>query len=183
MEFSGFLTPPEFWDFLNDEEETVRHGAAAHPPLGVAGWSGPVMLSEWAHFIGARSLLHGKHEGNGPRVLVRVGDESPRDGVRILKWYDGEPSADNPQPSLTDPLVPDHIAEIEVDGTPVLFEVWRGIGVTWAGGWWRRESVVVEARGVTLDEIRLTTIADIEPYLAGWRRSIAAQRGEDPTQH
>lgn len=180
MDFSGYLASPEFWVQFSNDEKTVRDGAAERPPLGVAGWSGTVTLSEWAFVDGVRSLLHEQREGADPQVLVRIGDEHPRDGVRILKWYDSTPSVENPHPPFDAALIPEAITEIDVNGTPVLFEVWSGNGVIWAGGMWHGESIVVEARGVGLDEIQLTTVADIEPYLAGRRRLIAAQRGEDP---
>ncbi|WP_423920513.1 hypothetical protein ACPEEZ_14400 [Frigoribacterium sp. 2-23] len=184
MDFSGYVPPAEFWQLIGEQDDKIRLAAAVDPPLGVAGWTGPVMISEWAHNEGARSLLHGRHDSadDEPSVLVRIGDDDPRAGVATLRWYADADEARDVADYLdrADTPSPDEIADGIIDGVPVVFEVWHAGDVSWAAGSWHDTSVVVEARNIALDDVTLTAIRDIEPYLAGWREMVAQTRGEKP---
>jgi hypothetical protein len=67
---------------------------------------------------------------------------------------------------------------LPVDGRPVRFDVLA------EGRWWvaRREaddrSITIWGRSWPIDELELVTVADIEPYVEGWRRLMERLRKE-----
>jgi hypothetical protein len=56
--------------------------------------------------------------------------------------------------------------------------VWEDELNSWAGGNYLAHGIVVEARRTSIDDLRLQTVDDIEPYLEGQLELIRRARHE-----
>jgi hypothetical protein len=143
------LEPDGFWAHIEAGERELR----AAPPrrmLAIEGWSGPAMLAAW-NLPGDRiSLLFGRVAGDGWTVTTG--------GRPIVARPDGE-------------------VVVPVDGEPVRFalrveggelEVRRAVA----------PGIEIEARGYPIRGLRLVTVTDLEPYIAGRRDHIVQRRRE-----
>jgi len=112
-----------------------------------------------------------------PHVVVRTGDDDARRAVHRLRQAASRPGA-GPEASGGSSTPPDEIVEVMVGSTPVLFEVWRERDGWWAGGAYHDDVLVIEARGVEPEQLRLCRVLDIEPFLRQRREWIMRLRGE-----
>jgi len=174
MDLAGRLTPEQMDAVVADAQNRVRASFGSMPVFGVSGWTGPVMIGEWSWLDGSRGLAHGNPDGDGSYVQVHTHPHDARLAVHDLRM-----SAAGVLGTFTDfDSPPDRLAEITVDATPVLFEVWEVDGNAWAGGNYLEHGIVVEARSSSIADLRLQRVIDIEPYLAGQLDLIRRARRE-----
>ncbi|HWU48061.1 MAG TPA: hypothetical protein VN133_14990 [Humibacter sp.] len=194
MEWAERLTPDEFWERIDAGERSLRDSAAAWPSYTVAGWQGPAMVGEWAFGDGVHAIVHGdplatRRDADDlvlagleePHVLVRTGDDDARRTVHLLRRAASRPGEAFDVASVAH-AAPDEIAEIVVESTPVLFEVWRDPDCWWAAGSYRDDVIVIEARGLQPASLRLVRVADIERFIAQRREWIIRLRREAATE-
>ena len=173
MDLGAQLTPEQMDAVVLDAQNRVRESFDGMPVFGVSGWSGPLMIGEWSWRDGSRGLAHGTPDG-GSFVQVHTHPDDARLAVHDLRM-----SAAGVLGTFTDfDSPPDRLAEIVVDETPVLFEVWEDERNAWAGGNYLDHGIVVEARRADLDDLRLRQVTDIEPYLEGQLELIRRARRE-----
>jgi hypothetical protein len=190
MEWAERLTPDEFWERIDASERSLRDSAAAWPSYTVADWRGPAIVIEWTLGDGVHAIVHGnplatRRDADDvvlagleePHILVRTGDENARRAVHSLRRAASRPG-DEVDLSTVARAAPDEIAEIIVESTPVMFEVWRDPDCWWAGGAYRGDVIVIEARGLEPDVLRLVRVRDIEPFIAQRREWIMRLRRE-----
>lgn len=171
MDSGGGLTPSEMDAVVADAQNRVRASFGAMPVFSPVGWDGPVMIGEWSWAGGAHGLAHGNPDGSDPYVQVQTHPHDARQGVLHLRM-----NAAGDYDRFDEP--PDRLAEITVDATPVLFEVWEDELNSWAGGNYLAHGIVVEARRTSIDDLRLQSVDDIEPYLEGQLELIRRARHE-----
>src|SRR5690349_9497989 len=162
---------------------------AAVGPLvlyGLADWSGPRLIGSWSWANGVldtAGLAYGVRNGPGPwvEVVATAGPaeewvtgqrfatamevESPRDDEAFQRVVDGAQAAPSGEVTL------------EVDGAAKTFRYWprETMGREGRRGWYAaRADLVVSAWAVEPHEIRLVTVTDVEPYLAGNREHLLA---------
>ena len=187
MERAERLSPDEFWERIDESERSVRDSAAAWPSYAVVDWAGPAMVGEWAFGSGPHAIVHGNPLATRrdvddvvlagleePHIVVRTGDDDARGTVHRLRRAASRPGDERD----ADGAPPDEIAEVVVGSTPVLFEVWHERDGWWAGGAYHDDVIVIEARGVEPETVRLCRVLDIEPFLRQRREWIARLRGE-----
>jgi hypothetical protein len=173
MDLGGRLTPEQMDAVVADAQNRVRESFDSMPVFGVSGWSGPVMIGEWSWRDGSRGLAHGNPDG-GSFVQVHTHPDGARLAVHDLRM-----SAAGVLGTFTDfDYPPDRLAEITVDETPVLFEVWEDEAIAWAGGNYLEHGIVIEARRADLAALQLSRVTDIEPYLTGQLELILRARRE-----
>jgi hypothetical protein len=182
MDETGVLTPEEFWARLDETARVVRDGLPFTPVFGVNEWTSGVSIGEWSLGEGTHSLQHGDPAGTGPSVLVQTGPEDPRVSVILLRvaatgGFEDEDELRSGFRAYDTP--PDDIVEIDVGGTPVLFEAWSDGDTAWAAGRFGMHNIAIESHHVPLESISLHRVLDIEPYIAGHRSLIREARGED----
>ena len=158
---SGDRLPPNEMDaVIADAQNRVRASFGNMPVFGPVDWDGPVMIGEWSWAGGSHGLAHGNPDGNDPYVQVQTHPHDARQAVHHLR-------RNTPRALLCPDSPPDRVAEITVDATPVLFEVWDDELNSWAGGNYLEHGIVVEVRRTSIDDLSLCSVDDIEPYLAG----------------
>jgi hypothetical protein len=165
----GQLSPDQFWTHYGEVEARVRASAARLPCYGVAGWSGPKTLGHWGwerDQLVTCGLTHGALDGSGPMVSVRTTVHDPRREVSFLRLARGIESEAGEQ------------LDVLVDGASVAFSVWRGPGGWYAAGNRHDVGLVLEGRDVSLEQVHLVRVDDLEPYLSGSRAHLLEHRGE-----
>ena len=174
MDSGNRLTAREMDQVVADAQNRVRASFDTMPVFGVTGWTGPVMVGEWSWHDGSRGLAHGNPDGAGSYVQVHTHPAEARVGVHELR----SSSSDAPGGASTLDGPPDRLAEIVVDATPVVFEVWDDATRSWAGGNYLQHGIVIESRRTDIDDLGLHSVDDIEPYLAGQLDLIRRARRE-----
>lgn len=175
MEFSGYLAPEEFWALMRETDETLRTSFHSTPVYGLTGWNGVAMVGEWAFSEGNRGFQYRDDSAGKPLVVVETGDgrdprwmlASFRSRGEYLPHQLGESAS-----------APDRIIQADVDGAPVMFEVWDESDRWWGVGVIADRAILIESRRHRDEPIHLTLVTDVEPYLAGRHDWIRRARGE-----
>jgi hypothetical protein len=165
VNFAGRLGPEQFWAHIDELADQIRAVAHLMPLYGVTGWTGQVMTGDWQWHddqLELAELAHGDPVGDGVRVAVATSTEAP--------FLDGPPGHEHPD-------APTGPARITVDGQPVDVTCRRDDQAWSATGRLADHHLRIQARGVTPDQLSLTRVTDIEPYLTGYRSYLRALRG------
>jgi hypothetical protein len=184
MRRAGQLSPDEFWRHYGEVEDRVRANAGRLPSYGVAGWSGLKTLGHWGweddHLVTC-GLTHGALDGSGPMVAVRTTVHDPRREVSFLRLArEGQPR-DTADFSRRQREIDSEAGEqrrVLVEDTAVAFSTWRRHEGWYAAGNHDGLGLVLEGRDVSLEQVQLVRVDDLEPYLAGSRADLLARRGE-----
>jgi hypothetical protein len=144
------LEPGDFWAWFDESVQELR----AAPPrrmLAIEGWSGPAMLAAWNHPVDRISLLFGRVAGDGWTVATGGHPIIARPDGEVVVPVDGEPTR----------------FALRVEGGEL--EVRRAVA----------PGIEIEARGYPIRGLRLVTVTDLEPYIAGRRAHFAERRREN----
>lgn len=186
MHVSRAYSATEFWAVLRGFDDQVRESFADRPALAPAKWSGSRTLGEWSFGAGTRSLVHGDPENADAFITVAVSPRAGQEAARAL-WInriglsDEDPSKDEVEHS---PRLPAFEAQtsvqrsIALDGAVVEFDFWGAESRWWAAASRPGYGIAIEARNIDPAELRLVSVDDIEPYIAGRNQRIKEQREE-----
>lgn len=173
MRASGRLDDEEFAALIAEQADRIRATFGHLPVWAVEDWTGGRLVSEWIFEGGPHCLSFAPSSARldgAPSVTTRTSLGEPRHDIAGLL---GREAPVRPIELLPPPS---RIAEIEVDGAREPFEVWEAPGVTRAAASVRGHALTLECRGLVLDELVLTEVDDIEPFVEGRLAMIAASR-------
>ncbi|SMH44684.1 hypothetical protein SAMN06295885_2405 [Rathayibacter oskolensis] len=173
MRSSGRLDDDGFAALLAEQVARIRATFGDLPVWAIEGWTGERLVSEWIFEGGPHCLAFARSGAaldEDPAVTTRTCLGEPRQDIAGLLGRDALP-----RPGLLP--APSRITEIEVDGAREPFEVWEAPGVARAAASVRGHSLTLECRGLPLDELVLSEVVDIEPFVEGRLAMIAASRG------
>lgn len=184
MHVAGRLTPEQFWAHVDAVDDRMRASAHQLAMYGVDDGPPPFMTGAWSWENGVLTtvgLAYGERDGAGPwtQVLTTVAD--PATVVATLRMTAlPHPQDEDGFRALDERLAatPVTATPIVVDGRPTTFDRCSDGPRWYASAQLGEHGVVVEARGVAPEHVRLVRVHDIEPYLAGRRAYLRAVRGE-----
>ncbi len=180
---AGALSPEQFWTKMTELDDRMRASATLMPLYGVAHWTGSITTGDWTWDNGRLvtvGIVHGDPFGTGRYVHVPTTSDDAESVVSDLHMaaHAGTPDQEQflalLQRLAGSPTTP---ADITVDGGVECFTRWDDDDRWYAAGRHGDHAVVLEARDVAPDQINLTRVADIEPYLAGRREQLRQLRG------
>lgn len=173
MRASGRLDDDEFAALLAEQADRVRATFGHLPLWAIADWEGERLVSEWIFEGGPHCLAFAPTSARfdeAPSVTTRTSLGEPRQDIAGLL---GREALVRPIELLPPPS---RIAEIEVDGAREPFEVWEAPGVSRAAASVRGHALTLECRGLPIDELVLTEVDDIEPFVEGRLAMLSASR-------
>lgn len=186
MHFTGQLSPEKFWARIGEMDDRVRAAFAemCFPCLGLAGWPGGGNLGRWEWQNGELTsvgLVYGSDEGGEPGVHVRTtlsdphrlaqaGHISGRPAPRSRQDFERRLHEPEPTDGFSASIRMDS-GELEVTVRPIP-QGWLAVAALDGYG------LVVQGHGVPVEEVALTHVGDIEPFIDGRREEIARRPGE-----
>jgi hypothetical protein len=178
MFVSGFKGPDAFWDQLTKMAETLRRsfpGTTMFALTNAAASGLRIEVADWQFEGGPKAIQY--TDDTGPRVVIAVMED-----VQQARWrVKAARSPVFPPEDLSDAeldAVLDHTSDLTFNDHPTRFEWWATssgglIGIGEVDG----THVVVESRGLALDELSYTLLTDIDPAIDGMMARIREARG------
>lgn len=181
MQFSGSLSPDEFWARMREIHSQMRDSFARRASFGLSDWDGSRMLGEWSLGDGTfRSLEYARADAS-PTVMVATADGDVEDALgHVLMNLPFDDSVAAPRLMSADrtPARASAQVSIPVSGQLVNFGVRTVARYTIADAAVGSYQIVIRAQGTELEGLRVDQIDDIEPYLAGRADMIRKMRAE-----
>ena len=180
MQYAGQLSPEDRRARLDDGDARVRETLPHHAVFGLARWDGPGMVHDWSFSGSRRVLVYARTVLPAPSLTgalfdVQVhsldGDVRQRVSELRMRWLardSAQSGWERPVPA-PDPL-PDRLSMIPVGDHDEVSELWIAGPHWWAATTVGDRVVVVEAHGVTTEDVSLRRIRDVDPLLAERRR-------------
>ncbi|MGL4339853.1 MAG: hypothetical protein ACRCSP_05465 [Rhodoglobus sp.] len=153
----------------------MRESFLLKPVYALAGWEGSVMVGEWAFDEGNRGFHYRHTVSDDPVVVVETAHG------RDPRWLLGEfrhRRTGAPQHGYVAAMVPDRLIDAEVDGLPIIFEIWdapqcwHGVGVI------KDRAILIESYENLKEPLHFQLVADIDPFLRERHDWVRRARGE-----